>query len=146
VDGCIPPLPPLPPRLDRHGNELELTEREWPDYAHRAWVAWWMDPASQMWDEADVETLERCLELRVEMRHTVAAASELRQLTDRLGLNQKGKRDLRLKVDRSLPPVIRPTPAEKAQTVRPQGNLQAVPEPEPPAQLDDYRAQMGLTD
>jgi hypothetical protein len=141
----IPAMPELPLKLDKDGNPELL---EWPDYAHRAWVAWWMDPASQMWDESDVMLLEHALELRVAGRHTITAAAEMRQILDRLGLTQKGKRDLRWKVNRNLDPAERPLPGQRAAAQTAPRATKAGAEPEDPAaavaQIDDYRKQMGV--
>jgi hypothetical protein len=76
--------------------------------------------------------LELALELYDRSSIVTQAASEFRQLADRLGISGKGKRDLRWRV----------TDQAAELHVVSAGDA----EPEPPAQLDDFRAQMGLTD
>ncbi len=61
-----------------------------------AWDAWWNDPASTQWTEADVEAVHALAELMDD--GLVKHAGEIRLRTDALGLSQKGKRDMRWRI------------------------------------------------
>ena len=69
-----------------------------------AWNAWWKDPVSLVWSPADVELVRQLaylhhdLERMEETRGKSSLAAEIRQRMDGLGLSQKGKRDLRLRI------------------------------------------------
>ncbi len=72
--------------------------------AKKAWEWWWGSPMAHQWTEAEWPMLKRML-LLTELinrstRRSITAGlapllSELRQLEDRLGISEKGRRDLR---------------------------------------------------
>lgn len=78
----------------------------WAAQTKRAWKAWWADPASLVWTPSDFELVAQLAELHHELARLegstgrASLSQELRLRMDALGLTQKGKRDLRLKVQR----------------------------------------------
>ena len=75
------------------------TNGRWAAGTKTAWLAWWRDPASLTWGPADVEAVRQLAYLLDEMEcGKLSLAGEIRLRTAELGLSQKGKRDLRLRV------------------------------------------------
>lgn len=76
----------------------------WAARTKRAWKAWWTDPASLVWSAADVDAVEQLAYLHHDHERAAKASApmlaEIRRRMDALGLTQKGKRDLRLRVGR----------------------------------------------
>ena len=72
----------------------------WSPEARQLWAEWHKDPASLTWTPADHGTARMTLRLfaRWEADPTASLAAEIRLRLDGLGLSQKGKRDLRLRV------------------------------------------------
>ena len=71
----------------------------WAAGTRAAWIAWWSDPASLTWTPADIEAVRALTGLHHELeRGKFSLAPEVRLRLDGLGLSQKGKRDLRLRV------------------------------------------------
>lgn len=99
--------------------KLPARQDGWTNFAKEAWRAWWSDPASQMWVEADVRQVHALLEIVDEWFRTrkVALLAEERQRSDALGLTQKGKRDLRWRVVDE--------PAEEKSAARPASDRRA---------------------
>ena len=87
----VPAMPKAPPGGWAAGTKL-------------AWKAWHTDPASLVWSPADREALRLLTYLHHEVeqfdgtRGLASLLAELRQRSDALGLTQKGKRDLRLRI------------------------------------------------
>jgi hypothetical protein len=71
----------------------------WAAGTRSAWKQWWKDPASILWTPADVEAVRALAMLHHELeRGKFSLAPEVRLRQDGLGLTQKGKRDLRLRI------------------------------------------------
>lgn len=83
---------------------------DWSVRTQAAWSAWWNDPASTQWSQADVEAVHALAELMDAglLKH----AAEIRLRTDALGLSQKGKRDLRWRIEEP----VEAAPAKKPRT------------------------------
>ena len=66
-----------------------------------SWRRWWRSPMAHMWTEAQWHQVERLVLLVDRARRQLSAGEktpdlgELRQLEDRLGISEKGRRDLR---------------------------------------------------
>jgi hypothetical protein len=92
-----PFLPPLPKRAKDAGV--------WSARTRRAWAAWRKDPATQMYSEAEVDSVIDLAYVHEEwVRGDNRLISEVRLRMDGLGLTPKGKKDLRWKVIDELPP------------------------------------------
>lgn len=78
----------------------DLPEGEWSDRTYEAWGRWREDPATTQYDPADIQNaIDLAYLYEAWVREpTAALAGEIRQRQDRLGLNPKGKRDLRWRV------------------------------------------------
>lgn len=89
-------------------HEVPKGSGSWPARTKACWVAWWSDPASTQWTEADRNSVAELAHLHSELVHgRLSLAPEIRQRMDLLGLTQKGKRDLRW---RTGVPVAEPSP------------------------------------
>lgn len=73
-------------------------------YSKTAWKHWWRSPMAHMWTEAEWPILLRLVVVtelvaratkRGETRGLSSLLGEQRQLEDRLGISEKGRRDLR---------------------------------------------------
>ena len=66
-----------------------------------SWQRWWRSPMAHLWTEAQWHQVERLVLLVDRARRQLSAGEktpdlgELRQLEDRLGISEKGRRDLR---------------------------------------------------
>jgi len=81
------------PRLPARGRG----QGRWSPRTTRAWRAWWTDPVSTRWGDADRDLV---LHLADVYEHwirepTASIAAEVRQLRDNLGLSPKGRQDRR---------------------------------------------------
>ena len=103
VDVAPPASPVLP----------ELPEGDWHPRTIAAWDAWRIDPASSQYGPAEIQGALDLLYLYDEWAKNPSTklAGEVRQWQDRLGLNPKGKRDLRWRV--SEPAEVHEMPAPK---------------------------------
>ena len=91
-----------------------LPKGKWSARTKKAWAAWRADPVTSQYSVADIQAaidLAYTYELWVKFPDTYKA--EMRQMQDRLGLNPKGKRDLRWRV--SGPAEVVDMPAPKKQ-------------------------------
>lgn len=72
----------------------------WSERTIRAWGNWWKDPASQMWQGADVDLVEHLAYVHEQWARKGSAnlLTEIRYLREALGLTPKGKQDRRWKV------------------------------------------------
>lgn len=86
-----PVLPALPKRSRGEGP--------WSSRSKNLWAAWRKDPATGVYGVAEVAMAIEAIYLHEEMvRNPIPPrAAEVRQWMDRLALNLKGKRDLRLR-------------------------------------------------
>lgn len=84
-----PNVPALPARGKGRGR--------WSIRTTRAWRAWWSDPASTQWGEADRDLVEHLADVYEAFVREASAslAAEIRQLRDSLGLTPKGRQDRR---------------------------------------------------
>lgn len=98
------PAPDLPP-----------LESGWTERTKIAWRAWWADPASTQWTPADRDNVLYLAELF--NLGSVTIANELRLRMDGLGLTQKGKRDLRWRIEEA-PAVEEPKSKKRAASLR----------------------------
>lgn len=87
-----PVLPALPKRSPKTGS--------WSARSRSAWKAWRADPVTGEYSEADVQAALDLIFIYEDWvrEGTAALAAEVRQRQDRLGLNPKGKRDLRWRI------------------------------------------------
>lgn len=89
-----PILPTLPRRAKRAGG--------WSARTRSAWKAWRTDPVTTQYGPAEIQAAIDLAYLYEEMvRGKLSLLPEIRQMQDRLGLNPKGKRDLRWRVPAS---------------------------------------------
>lgn len=103
---------PAPKPKDQRINRVKPSRGEWVELERRTepapespladefaddWASLWSSPMATMWQDEDVAVVARVLMLRVAAIEALDTKlmSELRQLEDRLGLNPKGRRDLR---------------------------------------------------
>jgi hypothetical protein len=104
-------LPALPARSRGDG---------WSPRTRRAWAAWRKDPVTATYGPSEIQlALDLAYAYEEWVRGRWTLLTEIRQLTDRLGLNPKGKRDLRLRV-------AAPKQAEVARLPRRERKLRAV--------------------
>lgn len=84
-----PTIPALPARGSGRGR--------WSARTQRAWRAWWTDPASTRWGDADKDLAEHLADVYEAFvrEPTASLAGEVRQLRDSLGLTPKGRQDRR---------------------------------------------------
>lgn len=84
-----PKAPPMPARGKGRG--------QWSPRTRRAWKAWWADPVSSQWSDADRDLVEHLADVYEAWGRDPmpTAASEIRQLRDSLGLSPKGRQDRR---------------------------------------------------
>lgn len=85
-----PVLPALPKRAKATGT--------WSARTRAAWAAWRTDRVTGEYSPADIQAAIDLAYLYEEWVRGADVAAEIRQRQDRLGLNPKGKRDLRWKV------------------------------------------------
>lgn len=86
-----PVLPVLPKRAKGEGA--------WSARTRRVWAGWRSDPVTAGYGPSELAAVLELAYLFEEMvRGDLKLLSEIRQWTDRLGLNAKGKRDLRWRV------------------------------------------------
>lgn len=87
-----PVLPALPKRAAKSGP--------WSARSRTAWKSWRADPVTGEYSEADIQAaLDLIFIYEDWVRNgTASLAGEVRQRQDRLGLNPKGKRDLRWRI------------------------------------------------
>ena len=93
----------------------ELPDGEWSDRTRNAWAAWTADPVTSQYSAADIQAaidLAYTYEQWVD-KPTPGISSEMRQRQDRLGLNPKGKRDLRWRVGGPSEKVDTPAPKKQ---------------------------------
>lgn len=137
------PVPPKPPELRARANRPQAGE--WvtlgdpypgPIPPHpvgcshercaSAWEAWWSDPVSGQWSEAQRDSvldLAILLHAWVDEPSKVSLATEVRQLRHQLGLTPRGMRDLRWRYPEEVPE----EPAEeKPKKPKPDPRLRAV--------------------
>ncbi len=89
-----PILPALPRRAKHTGG--------WSTRTRSAWKAWRSDPVTTQYGPAEIQAAVDLAFLYEEMvRGKLSLLAEIRQMQDRLGLNPKGKRDLRWRVPES---------------------------------------------
>lgn len=84
----------------------------WSGRTVQAWRAWWRDPAATQWTDADREAVWALAELME--AGLLTHASEIRLRSDGLGLTQKGKRDMRWRVEASDEPAVAERPKASA--------------------------------
>ena len=90
----------------------ELPAGDWSSRTETAWAAWRKDPVTSQYSGADIQAaidLAYVYEQWVN-EPTIAIAAEIRQRQDRLGLNPKGKRDLRRRTSEPAEVVDIPAP------------------------------------
>lgn len=107
------PAPKLPARGKGRGV--------WSPRTKRAWRAWWSDPASTQWSEADRELVEHLADVFEEWVRDPASskAAEVRQLRDSLGLTPKGRQDRRWRIPPPAEVVdIKPKAADRMKELR----------------------------
>lgn len=86
-----PVLPSLPKRERGSGT--------WSARTKAAWKAWREDPVTSQYGPADTQAALDLVFLYEEwVRGNLSLTTEVRHLRDRLGLNPKGKRDLRWRI------------------------------------------------
>ncbi len=92
-------LPEPPKREVPRNGRLVKVRTKWSARTRQAWNAWRDDPVSREYTENDVQAaIDLVFVYEAWVREpTVALAAEIRQRQDRLGMNPKGKRDLRLR-------------------------------------------------
>jgi hypothetical protein len=97
----------------------ELPAGEWSERTKDAWEAWRSDPVTGQYGPAEIDAALVLLDLYEEFvtNHSTKLAGEIRQWQDRLGLNPKGKRDLRWRVQEDALVVDMPAP-KKARRLR----------------------------
>lgn len=86
-------LPDLPKRNPELGD--------WSDRTKRAWEAWSQDPVTAEYGPAEIQNAIDLAYLYEEWVRGEGEPNEVRQWLDRLGLNAKGKRDLRFRLRKS---------------------------------------------
>lgn len=88
--GAPPKLPPM---------------RKWSKVTLAWWAAIWSTPEATMWDERDGELVRLAVlhELFAEAP-SAAISGEMRQIEDRHGMNEKGRRDLRWRIAAPVEP------------------------------------------
>lgn len=92
-----------------------LPAGDWSQRTRDAWAAWSKDPVTAQYSDADIQAsidLAYVYEQWVK-EPTIAIAAEIRQRQDRLGLNPKGKRDLRWRVKEPAEVVEMPAPKQQ---------------------------------
>lgn len=94
--------------------ELPARESGWSERTRLAWRAWWRDPASTQWTPADRDNVLYLAELFD--LGSVTIANELRLRMDGLGLTQKGKRDLRWRIEET-PTEVAPARKKRASSL-----------------------------
>ena len=90
----------------------ELPAGDWSQRTRDAWDSWRKDSVTSQYSRADIQAavdLAYVYEQWVN-EPTIAIASEIRQRQDRLGLNPKGKRDLRWRTSEPAEVVEMPPP------------------------------------
>jgi hypothetical protein len=101
-----PVLPILPKREKGTGR--------WSPRTRAAWSAWRSDAVTAQYGPADIQAaLDLAFLYEDWVRGDQALAAEIRQRQDRLGLNPKGKRDLRWQAPREEPPDEEPKRAPR---------------------------------
>jgi hypothetical protein len=103
-------LPLLPKRPKGTGK--------WSARTRSAWMAWRADPVTAQYGPADIQAAIDLAYVYEEWVRGRPVADEIRQRQDRLGLNPKGKRDLRWRL---------PQPAEVHQLDQARGSRGAKP-------------------
>lgn len=90
----------------------ELPAGDWSQRTRDAWDSWRKDSVTSQYSRADIQAavdLAYVYEQWVN-EPTIAIAAEIRQRQDRLGLNPKGKRDLRWRTSEPAEVVEMPPP------------------------------------
>lgn len=73
----------------------------WSEQTRKTWKAWRADPVTQTYTQADIAAIETLIFMVEELhRGDLRWATEVRHRETALGLNPKGKRDLRYRVSR----------------------------------------------
>lgn len=90
----------LPPLVDRVLPELPARDDGWMPRTGALWAAWSDDPVTSTFGPSEVAAAVEVAFLHDDYVRDPSAAriAEIRQWTDRLGLNPKGKRDLRYRL------------------------------------------------
>lgn len=90
----------LPASAGRKAPALPKRKPAWTQRSKNAWRAWWSDPVSSQWSDADVDLVWHLIYLHESWvrEPTVSAAAEIRQLRDNLGLSPKGRQDRRWRI------------------------------------------------
>lgn len=93
----------------------DLPEHDWSERTELAWAAWREDPATTQYGPADIQGAIELAYLYEQWVRKPSAilAGEIRQRQDRLGLNPKGKRDLRWRVKEPAEVVEHPAAKER---------------------------------
>lgn len=106
-----PVLPALPRRSKDDGP--------WSPRTVAAWAAWRADPVTGEYGQAEIQAAIDLAYIYEEwVRGKWSLTSEIRQFQDRLGLNPKGKRDLRWRIVEKAPTVEAPRRAGRAKAKR----------------------------
>jgi hypothetical protein len=96
----------------RRRGPIPKPSTDWSPRTVSAWRAWWRDPASTQWTDSDWDAVWALAELLE--AGLVRNAAEIRLRSDGLGLSQKGKRDMRWRVEASDEPIAVPKPKASA--------------------------------
>jgi len=90
----------LPPTNTARAPKMPTAPRGgWAVGTKEAWKLWHADPASLVWSPADRAAVAQLAGLHHELeRGKLSLAGEVRLRMESLGLTQKGKRDLRLRI------------------------------------------------
>lgn len=97
-----PILPSLPQRAKGTGS--------WSPRSKQAWAAWRADSVTTQYSVADIQGAIDLIYLYEEWVRGGDVAAEIRQRQDRLGLNPKGRRDLRWRAPQEQPGDAKPKP------------------------------------
>lgn len=94
--------------------------RRWTAETQRWWKAIWATPEATMWDVRD-DSLVRLAIMREAFLEgpTASMSGEMRQIEDRHGMNEKGRRDLRWRYS-TVEEAKKPTTKKTGNVVRPE--------------------------
>lgn len=104
------------PTTGRPGKAPALpTWRKWTKAARDEWARIWAKPEATMWDERDADLVRWLVLFEAFIEEPRASVSaEMRQIEDRHGMNEKGRRDLRWRYTTAAEPS---TTAKRSGTV-----------------------------